>query len=641
MKTVVTIAVAYVLLSGAIVHAQTPSVSAAACERLAASLALPNSTVTSAVAVAAGQFTPPGGGAAAAQAAANLPAFCRVALTIAPSSDSDIKSEIWLPLSGWNGKFLQVGNGGWGGSIQYTALADPLRRGYAAASTDTGHVGPSASFAIGHPEKLIDFGYRSVHETAVQGKATVAALYGTAPRLSYFTGCSGGGRQSFMEAQRFPEDFDGIIAGAPGFNRTDGLFQSIAAMQATHRDPASFIPASKYSMLHEAALSACDAGDGLKDGLISDPTRCQFDPAVVACTGADASSCLTPAQVEAARTIYAPVVDPRTGEEVFAGLEPGSELHWGAIAGERPHPMYDDLAKFLVFEDPDWDFLTLDIGAHLEHARRVDNGILAATSTELAPFVDRGGKLLLYHGWEDQNISPRMTVGYYTDVQKAVGAEQVADAVRLFMVPGMGHCSGGDGPDSFDMLAALERWREQGEAPARILASQVTDGRVTRTRPLCPYPQVAKYKGTGSSDSGGELRLHGALKVGRAAYESAHSPPGSTGYRSTDAHEAEDACRFISNPKPSAGRSRRWMYKRLASRRAGLPPTTIRSPGFRLSTAKPTASNSLRLSMTSRHSCPLPLSLTSTDGCGLTNRNSVITPSTVVSRLVSYSPTTE
>lgn len=500
MKTVIVIAVAYVLLSGTIGHAQTPSVLAAACERLAASLALPTSTVISAETVAAGQFTPPGGGAAAAQAAASLPAFCRVALTIAPSSDSDIKSEIWLPLSGWNGKFLQVGNGGWGGSIQYTALADSLRRGYAAASTDTGHVGSSASFAIGHPEKLIDFGYRSVHETAVQGKATVAALYGTAPRLSYFTGCSGGGRQSFMEAQRFPEDFDGIIAGAPGFNRTDGLFQSIAAMQATHRDPASFIPASKYSILHEAAVNACDADDGLKDGLITDPTRCQFDPAVVDCTGADTSSCLTPPQVEAARKIYAPVVDPRTGEEVFAGLEPGSELHWGAIAGERPHPMYSDLARFLVFEDADWDFLTLDIGEHLEQARRADNGILAATSTELTPFVDRGGKLLLYHGWEDQNISPRMTVGYYTDVQKAMGAEQVVDAVRLFMVPGMGHCSGGDGPDSFDMLAALEQWREQGEAPARILASQVTDGRVTRTRPLCPYPQVAKYKGTGSSD---------------------------------------------------------------------------------------------------------------------------------------------
>ncbi len=495
----IVIAVACVLLSGTFAHAQTPSVSAAACERLAASLALPNSTVTSSAVVAAGAFTPPGGGAAAERAAAGLPAFCRVALTITPSSDSDIKSEVWLPLSGWNGKFLQVGNGGWGGSIQYTALADSLRRGYAAASTDTGHVGSSASFAVGHPEKLIDFGYRSVHETAVQGKATVSALYGTAPRFSYFNGCSGGGRQSFMEAQRFPEDFDGIIAGAPGFNRTDGAFQSLGAMQATHRDRASFIPASKYPMLHQAALNACDAGDGLKDGLITDPTRCQFDPAVTACAGADGPSCLTPEQVVAARRIYAPVIDPKTGAEVFAGLEPGSEMHWAGISGERPHQMYNDLARFIVFEDPDWDYRTLEID-DLERARQADNGILGATSTDLKPFVERGGKLLMYHGWEDQNISPRMTVGYYTDVQKTMGKDQVDDAVRLFMVPGMGHCGGGDGPSSFDMLAALEQWREEGEAPARILASKMTDGRVTRTRPLCPYPQVAEYKGTGSID---------------------------------------------------------------------------------------------------------------------------------------------
>ena len=497
MKTV--IAVACVLLSGTLAEAQTPSVSAAACERLAASLPLPNSTVTSAEAVAAGAFTPPTGGANAERAAAGLPAFCRVALTITPSSDSDIRSEVWLPLSGWNGKFLQVGNGGWGGSIQYAALADSLGRGYAAASTDTGHSGPSASFAVGHPEKLIDFGYRSVHETAVQGKATVSALYGSAPRFSYFNGCSGGGRQSFMEAQRFPGDFDGIIAGAPGFNRTDGAFQSLGAMQATHRDRASFIPASKYPMLHEAALNACDADDGLKDGLITDPLRCEFDPAVVACTGADGPSCLTPAQVVAARAIYAPVHDPKTGALVFAGLEPGSELHWGAISGERPHQMYNDLARFILFDDPDWDFRTLDIN-DLERARQVDSGILAATSTDLTPFVDRGGKLLIYHGWEDQNISPSMSVGYYTDVQETMGKDAVADAVRLFMVPGMGHCRGGDGPDSFDMLAALEQWREQGETPAQILATKVTDGRVARTRPLCPYPQVAKYKGTGSID---------------------------------------------------------------------------------------------------------------------------------------------
>jgi feruloyl esterase len=508
MRTV--IAVACVVAFSASLHAQGPSVAAAACERLAASLTLPHTTVSSAKAVAAGKFTVPGGGAAAAQAAAGLPAFCRVALTIKPSSDSDIKSEIWLPLSVWNGKYLQVGNGAWGGSIQYGALADTLRRGYAAASTDTGHTGTDASFAVGHPEKLIDFGYRSVHETAVQGKATVSALFGTAPRFSYFNGCSGGGRQSFMEAQRFPQDFDAIIAGAPGYNRTDGAFQSLGAAQATHKDAESFIPASKYPVLHQAALNKCDSVDGLKDGLITDPTRCQFDPAVTACkglpavasakAGADGPSCLTPAQVVAARRIYAPVIDPKTGKEVFAGLEPGSEMHWAAISGEQPHSMYNDLARFLVFQDPKWDFRTLDISKHLEVARKADNGVLSATSPDLKPFVGRGGKLLIYHGWEDQNISPRMSVDYYKKVLDTMGKDQVDGAVRLFMVPGMGHCGGGDGPNEFDMVAALEEWREKGKAPNEIIASKVADGRVTRTRPLCPYPQVAKYKGTGSVD---------------------------------------------------------------------------------------------------------------------------------------------
>jgi tannase/feruloyl esterase len=487
------------LLASVIAYAAQSPVSTAACERLAASLKLPGTTVTSAQPVAAGKFVPPDGGAAAAEAARSLPAFCRVSLTIKPSADSDIKSEVWLPLSAWNGKFLQVGNGAWGGSIQYGALADTLRRGYAAASTDTGHTGTDASFAVGHPEKLIDFGYRSVHETAVQGKATVKALYGVAPRLSYFNGCSGGGRMSFMEAQRFPEDFDGIIAGAPGYNRTDGAFQSLGAMKATHLDAKSFIPASKYPALHKAAINACDALDGLKDGLITDPTKCQFDPAVAVCKAGDGPNCLTSSQVAAARKIYARVVDAKSGQEVFPGLEPGSEMHWAAISGEQPHPMYYDLMRFVVFQDPKWHFRALDVGRHLELARKADNGVLAATSTDLRSFTGRGGRLLIYHGWEDQNISPRASVNYYRELLKTMG-NQVTDSARLFMVPGMGHCGGGDGPSEFDMVAALELWREQRIAPTSIMASKVEDGRVSRTRPLCPYPQVARYKGTGSVD---------------------------------------------------------------------------------------------------------------------------------------------
>lgn len=485
---------------GAPRYGESQSVSPAACERLARALSLPNTTVRRVEAVAAGKFVPPGGAASAAQAATSLPPFCRVALTIAPSADSDIKSEVWLPMSGWNGKFLQVGNGAWGGSIQYGPLGDALRRGYAAASTDTGHTGTDASFAMGHPEKLIDFGYRSVHETAVQGKATVAALYGARPRVSYFNGCSGGGRMSFMEAQRFPEDFDGIVAGAPGYNRTDVAFQTLGMAQATHVSADSFIPAGKYPALHQAALNACDALDGLKDGLIADPTTCRFDPALLECKAGDGPGCLTGPQVVAARRIYAPVIDPGTGARISSGLEPGSEPQWGSVAGDQPHSMYNDLLRFVVMKDPNWDYRTLDISRQLGLARKADNGVLAATSTDLTAFVSRGGKLLMYHGWGDQNIPPRESVNYYNELVKTMGKEKVADAVRLFMVPGMGHCGGGDGPNEFDMLAAIEQWRERGQAPAGILASQVKEGRVWRTRPLCPYPQIATYKGAGSID---------------------------------------------------------------------------------------------------------------------------------------------
>ena len=475
-----------------------PVQAAASCESLAA-LALPNANITSAQTVAAGAFTPPGRGGAAS-VASTLPSFCRVAATLAPSADSDIKIEVWLPTSGWNGKFQGVGNGGWTGSIAVAALSEAIRRGYAAASTDTGHEGGSGQFALGHPEKLIDFGWRAIHEMTVKSKAVVNAFYGSAPQRSYWVGCSSGGKQGLKEAQKFPEDYDGIVAGAPANYWTHLVTQSLWAAQATLKDPASAIPRDKYALIHDAAVAQCDAGDGVRDGVIEDPSRCQFDPKALLCSNGDGPSCLTAAQVAAAQKIYAPVVDPKTGKEVFAGLEPGSEMHWGAISGEEPHPMYYDLARFLVFADPNWDFRSLDLGKHLELARQKDGGILSAMSTDLKPFVSRGGKLLIYHGWEDQNISPRMSVEYYEKVQATMGKASVDNAVKLFMVPGMGHCGGGDGPNEFDMIATLEEWREKGKTPTQIVASKVSDGQVVRTRPLCPFPQVAKYKGTGSID---------------------------------------------------------------------------------------------------------------------------------------------
>jgi len=475
---------------------------AATCDALVASLKLTNAKVMAARAVTSGQFTPPAApGADAPKAITNLPAFCRVELMLTPSSDSDIRSEVWLPLNGWNGKFQQVGNGAWAGSIQYGALAEALRRGYAAASTDAGHTGTDASFAMGHPEKLKDFGYRAVHETAVHSKATVTNFYGMAPRLSYFNGCSGGGRMAFQEAQRFPADFDAILAGAPGYNRVNQSVWMLMNAKATLDNPASFIPPAKYAVLHRAALDACDAQDGLKDGLISEPLSCHVDPAVTQCKSGDAPNCLTAPQVEAARKLYAGVTNPKTGERIFPRLEPGSELSWGGPAGgPEPLAVGGDLFKFVVFKDPKWDFRKFDLARDYEAVHRIDSLDLSPTSPDLKAFVSRGGKLLIYQGWADQNVAPQSTVEYYNNVIKTIGQKQVDDSVRLFFAPGMAHCGGGEGPNVFDALTPLEQWREQGKAPASILATHSTNGKVDRSRPLCPFPQVAKYKGAGSID---------------------------------------------------------------------------------------------------------------------------------------------
>jgi feruloyl esterase len=481
---------------------QRPAAEPEACDALHARLQLSHTTVTASHVVAAGRFTAPGAsGAAASQPYADLPAFCRVQMTIRPSSDSDIRSEVWLPQSGWNGKFQAVGNGAWAGSIQYGALADALRRGYAAASTDTGHTGSDASFALGHPEKLIDFGYRAVHETAVQAKATIAAYYGRAPRLSYFNGCSGGGRMAFQEAQRYPEDFDAILAGAPGYDRVNQSVQMLMNAKATLDHPASMIPPSTYPLIHRAALAACDAKDGLQDDLISEPLSCRFDPAVIACQGADAADCLTAAQVDAARKIYAGVTHPKTGAQIFPGLEPGSELSWGGPAGGPvPLAVAGDLFKSVVFQDPTWDFRTFDLARDYDRVHAIDNLGLSPTSADLKAFAARGGTLLVYHGWGDMNVAPRSSVAYYERLVKTMGQAEVDKAVRFFFAPGMAHCGGGTGPNVFDALTPLERWREHGAAPTEIVASHSTSGKVDRTRPLCAYPLVARYKGTGSID---------------------------------------------------------------------------------------------------------------------------------------------
>jgi len=474
---------------------------AATCESLA-STTMKDAMVTRAEVVAPGKFTPPDGGgrrgAAALTPYRDLPEFCRVAATLMPSSDSDIKIEVWLPTSGWNSKFQAVGNGGWAGVISYPAMADALRAGYATASTDTGHVGGRGTFALDHPEKLVDFSWRSEHEMTVKAKALIQAFYSAAPKYSYWNGCSTGGRQGLKEAQMFPNDYDGIIAGAPA-NRTA---ISLWIAHAVLKDPASYIPPAKYPVIHQAAIAACDAADGLKDGLIDEPANCKFDPSVLLCKDADGPSCLTAPQVAAAKKIYSPAINPRTGAVLFASFVPGTELGWG-IQAQGPEPSVNiyDQYRYVVFKDEKWDWKTFDFDKDAARGDRTENVIMNATNPDMKAFFSHGGKLLLYHGWSDNQVPTLNTIKYYGSVVKNLGgADKSADRVRLFLAPGMGHCGGGEGPSAFDKVGPLEQWVEHGKAPEALVASHAAGGKIDRTRPLCPYPQVAKYKGTGSID---------------------------------------------------------------------------------------------------------------------------------------------
>ncbi len=474
---------------------------AAPCESLT-SLASATSAITTAQSVAAGQFLPPaGGGPGGSVVYRSLPAFCRVAATLRPVADSEIRIEVWLPASGWNGKLESVGNGAWAGSLSYPALATAVAVGYAAASTDTGHTGNKPDFIPGHPEKVTDFAYRAVHEMTVAAKAIAAAFYGNPPSRAYFNGCSTGGRQALTEAQRFPADYDGIVAGAPAYYTTHLQGQQVWTAQATHRDAASYIPPAKYPAIHRAVLDACDALDGVRDGVLEDPTRCHFDPTVLACKEGDQLSCLTAPQIELARKIYSGPVNPATQQPIFPGLEPGSELGWATLSGPEPMSYATEVYQYLVFHDPQWDYRKFDPGHDVAIAEKAAGPLMDAVDSNLKPFVSRGGKLILYHGWSDPGIPPLGTVRYFSSVTDALGgSKRASDSVRLFMVPGMNHCRGGDGTDIFDAVAALDRWVVRGQAPTQIPASHSTKGVVDKTRPLCPYPQVARYKGSGDTN---------------------------------------------------------------------------------------------------------------------------------------------
>ena len=498
---------------------------AATCESLA-DVKLSGGRVQSVQIVAAGAFISPEAADALSPAVnyKTLPAFCRVQGVLEPSSDSHIAFELWLPVSGWNGRYEGLGNGGFAGAISYAGLASAVAQGYAASDSDAGHKAGAvdARWALGHPEKVADFGYRAVHETAEKSKALIARFYGSPVSRAYFSSCSDGGREALMEAQRFPADYDGILAGAPAYDWTRLLANAAAETQMLGR-PENYIPPAKLPAIEAAALAACDAQDGVKDGVIDDPSRCRFVASVLLCKGAESASCLTAPQLAGLERLYAGARDA-SGKAIFPGRPPGAEGKRGMwdlwVTGQKPdtslmHGFATQYFANMVFENAAWDYHTFRLDRDLKVADDKTGRVLNATDPDLKRFRDRGGKLIIYHGWNDPAISALSSVSYFRNVQAQLGAKPTDAFLRLYLAPGMGHCAGGPGPDAFgqtlaqpgdaghSVTKALERWVESGTAPGPIIAtkySNASNSMVVRSRPLCPYPQVAVYKGSGSTD---------------------------------------------------------------------------------------------------------------------------------------------
>jgi hypothetical protein len=512
------------------------SCAAATCASLM-QLKLPDTTITGAESFAAGKFTPPVQPIFRQQPPVPV-AFCRVTGSIKPTADSDIKFEVWLPQSGWTGRYESVGNGGFAGSIRYDSMLRPLIGGSAVASTDDGHSGPavgpnSASWALGHPQKIIDYGYRAVHLTAEDAKQITAAFYGRRPKHSYFVGCSKGGQEGLMEAQRFPSDFDGIVSGAAA-NQWTNLFSSFSwGAKINLASRASYIAPQDLDKIGSAVAAACDAADGVKDGVINDPLRCRVEPSSIALTA------------EQLKTFEAIHDGPKTssGERVYAGLPYGGEvIQWNhTVTGpsfelapvEAEESMYGNgfFANF-VYQDAKWTFRSFDIDKTPVDARNRVGQFLNADDVQYSKFKARNGKIIAFHGWADSIVTPLGAISYYNKVvaaQSRVGdsgtaagstvgtraLEETQKFFRLFLAPAVGHCAGGPGPNEFgqrggdgdaehDIVAALEQWVEKDIPPQTIIATKFEgDDRaksVVTTRPLCAFPAVAKYNGKGSTD---------------------------------------------------------------------------------------------------------------------------------------------
>jgi feruloyl esterase len=528
--------------------ASTPAM-ATPCTNLQ-SLQLHHTTITSATDNTTGVFVPPG-----SAPITGLPAFCRVTATLTPSSDSSIKIEVWLPESGWNGKFLGTGGGGFQGVITYNELASGLKAGFASTNSDlgtgssgcsplfcgsNGNMGNSLAIAFGdpaapstglfgHPERIKDFGYRAIHGMTVRGKEIADAFYGQKAKKAYFAGCSTGGQNALMEAQRFPNDYDGILAGAPAFNRTHLHMAGLFGWQDTHASPGRLIQPGQMTLINQAVLKQCVGRDGgaSTDQFLTDPRDCHFDPKVLLCKGGQVPpACLTADQVTTMQKYYGGTIDPVNGQVINPGPARGNEtdnvLALGlALQENLPEPAFDGLFYWVFgpsFGYPAGavNFSNFDFHHDVDKVDDQLAAVLNANSTDLGEFREHGGKLLMYHGWADPLIPSQSSINYFNALvgndshgfqQASFGAgnpalQRTQSYARLFMAPGLYHCSGGPGPNVFDALTPLVTWVEGGTAPETIIATKFvndTPPAVAMTRPLCVYPKVAKYNGSGST----------------------------------------------------------------------------------------------------------------------------------------------
>jgi hypothetical protein len=486
-------------------------------------------TITAAEGVSAGSFT-----AADSKSYANLPAFCRVTATLSPVHDSAIRVEMWLPQDGWKGVFEGTGNGGYGGRFIYPTMASGVRRGYAVINTEQGTTPASAlngDVLIAHPVKWRDWGFRATHLMTVAGKEIAQAFYGKDSSHAYFLGCSTGGQQALIEAQLYPADYDGIVAGAPVVSRTHVHAAFLWDYQAAQRTPGSVLGHDKLMLLKKAVVAACNAGAGgaASDTFVADPLHCAFDPASLVCKAGDAPDCLTPEQAETAARFYAGPKNPRTGEQIYPGWARGSEgpaFGWAYEEGDAPasikEPALDSVFKWVF--GPTWDWRSFDFDHDMTEVDAVlGPDVNGATVANIDAFKAHGGKLLMYHGWADSIVNPFATIAFYETLARAAGGQdQLQSSARLFLLPGVEHCGigGGEGPDAVgsehglpapevdaqhDVLAALAQWVESGTAPEKLIATKYEGGDPTKPivmqRPACPYPKRARYSGSGDTNA--------------------------------------------------------------------------------------------------------------------------------------------